>query len=81
MASTHSSSELLQEKVIVPVEEVTAFMQRCMEKVGTNPEHARQLAEVLVMGDLRGHFSHGLNRLGWIPELLVLLQFRSTSQN
>ena len=49
---------------LVNIEEVSKFVQRCMCCVGTNPEHARQLAELLVAADCRGHFSHGLNRLG-----------------
>ena len=49
---------------LVNVEEVSKFVQRCMCRVGTNMEHARQLAELLVAADCRGHFSHGLNRLG-----------------
>ena len=49
---------------LVNVEEVSKFVQRCMCRVGTNTEHARQLAELLVAADCRGHFSHGLNRLG-----------------
>ncbi|CAB4006593.1 uncharacterized oxidoreductase -like isoform X1, partial [Paramuricea clavata] len=48
---------------LVNIEEVSKFVQRCMCCVGTNPEHARQLAELLVAADCRGHFSHGLNRL------------------
>ena len=36
----------------------------CMTSVGTSSEHAEALADVLITGDLRGHFSHGLNRLG-----------------
>lgn len=35
-----------------------------MVAVGTKPHHARSLAEVLVEGDHRGHYSHGLNRMG-----------------
>lgn len=35
-----------------------------MVAVGTKPHHAGSLAEVLVEGDLRGHYSHGLNRMG-----------------
>lgn len=35
-----------------------------MTAVGTKPHHARSLAEVLVEGDHRGHYSHGLNRMG-----------------
>ena len=50
--------------VILPFQEVTAFINNCMAAVGTKPEHAAQLAEVLIDADYRGHFSHGLNRLG-----------------
>ncbi|XP_028390797.1 uncharacterized protein LOC114515694 [Dendronephthya gigantea] len=49
---------------LVTVDEVSRFVQRCMCSVGTNSDHARQLAELLVAADCRGHFSHGLNRLG-----------------
>ena len=35
-----------------------------MRAVGTKPDHATSLADNLVMADYRGHFSHGLNRLG-----------------
>ncbi|XP_055078570.1 uncharacterized oxidoreductase YjmC-like isoform X2 [Periophthalmus magnuspinnatus] len=34
-----------------------------MTAVGTKPHHAHSLAEVLVEGDHRGHYSHGLNRM------------------
>ena len=40
------------------------FMTQCMIKVGTKPSHAKLLATVLIAGDKRGHYSHGLNRLG-----------------
>ncbi|XP_017571221.1 uncharacterized oxidoreductase YjmC-like [Pygocentrus nattereri] len=43
--------------------EVQTFIEHCMLAVGTRPSHARSLAEVLVEGDMRGHYSHGLNRL------------------
>lgn len=43
---------------------MTRFMVDCMTQVGTNKDHALQLAQVLIAGDLRGHYSHGLNRLG-----------------
>ncbi|KAK8786509.1 hypothetical protein V5799_023715 [Amblyomma americanum] len=49
--------------IVVPKQEMEAFIVRCMRKVGTDQEHAESLAEVLVAGDYRGHFSHGLNRL------------------
>jgi len=50
--------------VLVAKSEVTAFIERCMVAVGTKPAHATALADNLTMADHRGHFSHGLNRLG-----------------
>ncbi|KAL3995584.1 Malate/L-lactate dehydrogenase family protein [Acanthocheilonema viteae] len=38
-------------------------MVDCMIKTGTSKDHAQQLADVLVAADIRGHYSHGLNRL------------------
>lgn len=49
--------------ILVAKEEMKSFIARCMEKVGTDKAHAQTLADVLVTGDYRGHFSHGLNRL------------------
>ncbi|XP_028649358.1 uncharacterized oxidoreductase YjmC-like [Erpetoichthys calabaricus] len=43
--------------------EVQSFIERCMIAVGAKPAHAKSLADVLVAGDYRGHYSHGLNRL------------------
>ena len=40
--------------------------------VGAKPEHARAIGECLVGGDYRGHFSHGLQRLG---EILLQSKF------
>ncbi|EPB66793.1 hypothetical protein ANCCEY_14114, partial [Ancylostoma ceylanicum] len=39
------------------------FMVDCLKAVGAVEAHARQLADVLIEGDVRGHYSHGLNRL------------------
>ncbi len=50
--------------IIVPVSEVTNFIERCMTAAGTRPKHATALADNLTAADHRGHFSHGLNRLG-----------------
>ncbi|KAK3558217.1 hypothetical protein QTP86_013987 [Hemibagrus guttatus] len=44
--------------------EVREFIKQCMLAVGTKASHASSLADVLVEGDLRGHYSHGLNRMG-----------------
>ncbi|CAD6192572.1 unnamed protein product [Caenorhabditis auriculariae] len=48
---------------VVPRDEIHKFMVTCMTKAGASELHARQLADVLVEGDVRGHYSHGLNRL------------------
>ena len=45
-------------------DEMSNFMERCMLSVGTQKSHAQSLAECLITGDDRGHYSHGLNRLG-----------------
>lgn len=50
---------------LVSIPEVSAFIKRCMLAVGTPEAGASLLADVLVTADYRGHFSHGLNRLGW----------------
>ncbi|KAM9351831.1 putative oxidoreductase YjmC [Symphorus nematophorus] len=50
-------------RCLIKKSEVQAFIERCMTAVGTQPHHARSLAEVLVEGDHRGHYSHGLNRM------------------
>ena len=49
---------------LVPVAEVCRFIKSCMVAVGTPEASASILADVLVAADYRGHFSHGLNRLG-----------------
>ena len=46
--------------------EMEDFMDRCMVTAGSKPTHAKMLASLLVEADYRGHFSHGLNRLGII---------------
>ena len=49
---------------IIKEETLTDFIVKCMQKAGSKEEPARLLAEVLLMGDKRGHYSHGINRLG-----------------
>ena len=48
----------------VAVKEMHAFVVRCMEKAGAKTQHSNALADLLVAADYRGHYSHGLNRLG-----------------
>lgn len=69
-------------RCLISKAEVQGFIERCMIAVGTKPHHARSLAEVLVEGDHRGHYSHGLNRMGeWksITLLHVWLKGSSTA--
>jgi LDH2 family malate/lactate/ureidoglycolate dehydrogenase len=54
--------------MVVPIQEAKRFMMEAMVAVGTVQQHAEQMADVLVAADYRGHYSHGLNRLGeWSP--------------
>ncbi len=39
-------------------------MYRCMIAAGSKGDHAKSLSAALILADYRGHFSHGLNRLG-----------------
>lgn len=57
----------------VPPAEVRRFMVACLAAVGVSEDKALQMAEVLVAADDRGHFSHGLNRLGQILHILASL--------
>ena len=61
------------EKVVVAREELHAFCVRSMVKVGAAPSHACALADLLVAADYRGHFSHGLNRLGLRFLLIIVI--------
>ena len=49
---------------LVQTTEVLTFVSKCIEAAGGTSEHAHSLAEVILAADRRGHFSHGLNRLG-----------------
>lgn len=50
------------EYCVIKKEEIQDFIARCIMSVGSSEAHARTLAECLIAGDYRGHFSHGLNR-------------------
>jgi LDH2 family malate/lactate/ureidoglycolate dehydrogenase len=54
---------------IISRDEIQSFIKRAMIAVGTNETHAEVLADNLVTADYRGHFSHGLNRLGLLYTL------------
>jgi hypothetical protein len=59
-----SSSGGDDEKALIPIPEVRRFILDTMKAVGTPAKQAQELADVLIAADYRGHFSHGLNRLG-----------------
>lgn len=48
---------------LVEASEAKAFIQRCIEASGADSSHAACLADVVIEADVRGHYSHGLNRL------------------
>ncbi len=49
---------------LVAQDEVKAFIRRCMIASGSKEHHAIAVADNLTAADYRGHYSHGLNRLG-----------------
>ena len=49
---------------IVPLQEFHSFVVRIMGAVGITKSDACALADLLVSADYRGHYTHGLNRLG-----------------
>ena len=51
-------------EIIVPPQEFHAFVVRVMDAVGITESDACALADLLVSADYRGHYTHGLNRLG-----------------
>ena len=59
------------EGAIVPNAEFHAFVIRCMKAVGISEQDGSALADLLVAADYRGHYSHGLNRLGMFMYKLI----------
>jgi len=56
-------SKKADQQWVVSHEEMRKFVVDCMASVGVGQEQSSQLAELLIEADLRGHYSHGLNRL------------------
>ena len=50
---------------------VKSFVKKCCIKSGAKEEHASDLADLLVVADHRGHFSHDLNRLGDLQHFYI----------
>ena len=53
-----------REYTYVATQEVHLFVVNCLKARGMNEKFAVDLADLLVAADYRGHFSHGLHRLG-----------------
>ena len=56
---------------LVNTDEVHNFVKRCMVAAGVVETHAVDLANLLLAADTRGHFSHGINRLGMNLDLFA----------
>lgn len=54
----------LPDTPLVPLDNARKFIVDSLSAVGTPLDHARQQADLLVEADYRGHYSHGMNRLG-----------------
>lgn len=48
----------------IPINVARRFVQDCIVAAGGSAAHAADMADLLVTADHRGHFSHGMNRLG-----------------
>ncbi|GAA3442673.1 Ldh family oxidoreductase [Planomonospora venezuelensis] len=57
-------------KVVIPADELTAFVTDLFTRSGTSPDHARTISDVLIWASLRGVDSHGVSR---VPRYLELL--------
>lgn len=61
-------AEELRAYKLIETDEVFNFAKKCMIAAGTEESHAVDLATLLLAADTRGHFSHGINRLGMFSE-------------
>ncbi|CEF59527.1 Malate/L-lactate dehydrogenase family-containing protein [Strongyloides ratti] len=61
--SMNSKKNEFKDYIVVDKKDAYRFIVDCMIKVGTDEEHSKLLADVLLKGDNRGHYSHGFNRL------------------
>lgn len=60
---------------VVTVPDAKNFVKTTMIAVGAKEVHAQALADVLILADERGHYSHGLNRLGLFPVRTISLLY------
>ena len=65
---------MMSDLFLVTPKEVKRFVTECMVSVGAAAKHGEILADTLLVADRRGHYSHGLNRLG---QCITLLEVES----
>lgn len=54
----------LDYQTVTTLDEARRFMIDCFKAVGTPNENAKTVSDNLLEADYRGHYSHGMNRLG-----------------
>lgn len=67
-----------QATALVPVRWLMDCVQQIFRAYGLSPEHARQVADVLVQADMRGIYSHGSSRITIYTERLKRGLFNPT---
>lgn len=55
---------LLGNREVIPLAEIKRFMIDCFLTSKTSQKNAELMADLLATADYRGHYSHGMNRLG-----------------
>lgn len=57
---------------MIAVDEAKRFVVDCLVAAKACESHAKQMADLLIEADVRGHFSHGMNRLAmYVNDLLI----------
>lgn len=64
--------------LITPMEESKRFMKDVFSALGAPPENAEIVALNLLEADYRGHYSHGMNRVGKAITLRPIKEIRDT---
>ncbi|CAH1984627.1 unnamed protein product [Acanthoscelides obtectus] len=62
------ATESATSKLVTQLSEAKRFMVDCLKAVGATESNAETVADNLLEADYRGHYSHGMNRLGMSNE-------------
>ena len=63
----------------IKITELTKFFNRCFQAIGVSNENASVITNHLVDAEMRGIYSHGLNRLGWYLDLFQAGELEPTA--